>query len=179
VVLIENGEILSNIPMRGNEMTISFYGSREKPYGCFSNFSPHGFEIDGVWWPTSEHYFQAQKFAGTPFADQIRQTPTPNQAARMGRRRSLPLRPDWEEIKKQVMLQGVLRKFETHADIHSVLLATGKELLVENALKDYYWECGADGSGQNKLGQVLMMVRALLHSREAQQPELFSSDNRT
>ena len=160
-------------------MTISFYGSREKPYGCFSNCSPHGFELDGVWWPTSEHYFQAQKFAGTPFADQIRHMATPNQAAKMGRRRSLPLRPEWEEIKDQVMFQGVLRKFQIHADIRSVLLATGEELLVENAPKDYYWGCGADGSGQNKLGQVLMMVRALLHSRETQQPELFSSDNRT
>src|SRR6266566_10027691 len=42
-------------------MTIYFYGSKGQPYGCFSNFSPHGFELDGTWWPTSEHYFQAQK----------------------------------------------------------------------------------------------------------------------
>ena len=95
----------------------------------------------------------------------------------MGRRRSLPLRPDWEAIKDQVMLAGVLRKFETHADIRAVLLATEEELLVENAPRDYYWGCGADGSGQNKLGQVLMTVRAILRSREVQQPELFS-DNR-
>jgi ribA/ribD-fused uncharacterized protein len=53
-------------------MTIYFYGTRDR-YGCFSNFSPHGFELDGVYWPTSEHYFQAQKFAGTPHVDQIRQ----------------------------------------------------------------------------------------------------------
>ena len=46
-------------------MTIYFYGADEVPYGCFSNFSDHGFDLDGVWWPTSEHYFQAQKFAGT------------------------------------------------------------------------------------------------------------------
>ncbi len=159
-------------------MTIYFYRARHKPYGCFSNFSPHGFELDGVWWPTSEHYFQAQKFARTPFADQIRQAPTPREAAKLGRRRSLPLRPDWEAIKDQVMLAGVLRKFETHADIHAVLLATGEELLVENAPRDYYWGCGADGSGQNKLGQVLMNVRAVLRSREVQQPQLFSSDQR-
>lgn len=43
-------------------MTIYFYSAREKPYGCFSNFSRHGFELDGQWWITSEHYFQAQKF---------------------------------------------------------------------------------------------------------------------
>ena len=44
-------------------MAIEFYSTRG-PYGAFSNFSPHGFELDGHWWPTSEHYFQAQKFAG-------------------------------------------------------------------------------------------------------------------
>lgn len=160
-------------------MTIYFYGARHKPYGCFSNFSPHGFERDGVWWPTSEHYFQAQKFAGTSFADLIRQAPTPREAAKLGRRRSLPLRHDWEVIKDQVMLAGILCKFETHADIRAVLLATGEELLAENAPRDYYWGCGADGSGQNKLGQVLMTVRTLLRRREVQQPELFSSENRT
>ncbi len=39
-------------------MPIYFYRVREKPYGCFSNFSPHSFELDGNWWPTSEHYFK-------------------------------------------------------------------------------------------------------------------------
>lgn len=142
--------------------------------GGFSNFSPHGFELDGTWWPTSEHYFQAQKFAGTPFVEQIRQAPTPREAAKLGRRRSLPLRSDWEQIKDEVMLAGVLRKFETHVDIRVVLLATGEELLVENAPRDYYWGCGADGSGQNKLGQVLMAVRAWLRQREVQHSELSS-----
>jgi ribA/ribD-fused uncharacterized protein len=160
-------------------MMIYFYGARQKPYGCFSNFSPHGFELDGLWWPTSEHYFQAQKFAGTPFADQIRQALTPHEAAKLGRRRSLPLRLDWEAIKDQVMLAGVLRKFETYADIRAVLLATGEELLVENAPRDYYWGCGADGSGQNKLGQVLMTVRAILRSQEVQPLQLFSSEKLT
>src|SRR6266699_3144209 len=80
-------------------MTIYFYGSKEKPYGCFSNFSSHGFEFQGVWWHTSEHFFQAQKFAGTPYAEQIRQAPTASLAAKMGRRRSHPLRSDWEQVK--------------------------------------------------------------------------------
>ena len=152
-------------------MAIYFYESREKPYGCFSNFSPHGFELDGVWWPTSEHYFQARKFAGTPYANKIRQAPTPSEAAKLGRLRSFPLRPDWQNVKDQVMLQGVLRKFETHADIRAVLLSTGEEVLVENAPTDYYWGCGADGSGQNKLGQVLMTVRTTLRSHVVQEQE--------
>jgi len=43
---------------------ILFYAT-DKPYGEFSNFSRHPIDVDGVVWPTSEHYFQAQKFAGT------------------------------------------------------------------------------------------------------------------
>ena len=101
--------------------------------------------------PTSEHYFQAQKFAGTPYAEQIRQASTASMAAKMGRRRSYPFRSDWEQVKDLVMFQGVLRKFETHEDFRPILLGTGEEILIENAPKDYYWGCGADGSGQKKL----------------------------
>ena len=143
-------------------MTIYFYSGREKPYGCFSNFSPHGFVLDGVYWPTSEHYFQAQKFAGTPHADQIRQVKTPKDAAKMGRDRKRPLRPDWEQVKDDIMGKAVLCKFETHADIRDILLSTGNELIVENSPIDYYWGCGADGSGKNRLGQILMEVREIL-----------------
>ena len=40
-------------------MAIYFYKINDE-YGCFSNFSRHGFEIGGKYWKTSEHYFQAQ-----------------------------------------------------------------------------------------------------------------------
>ena len=156
-------------------MTIYFYSSREKPYGCFSNFSPHGFELEGAWWPTSEHYFQAHKFARTPYADQVRQARTASEAAKLGRQRSHPFRPDWEQVKDQVMLQALLCKFQTHADIRVTLLATGDEELVENAPKDYYWGCGADGSGQNMLGKLLMNVRTILRNQEAQERDFPSS----
>ena len=150
-------------------MPIYFYVARETPYGCFSNFSAHGFQLDGLWWPTSEHYFQAQKFAGTPRADQIRQARSPKIAASMGRSRQHPLRPDWEQVKDSLMLQGVLKKFETHADIRAILLGTGDQDIIENAPNDYYWGCGADGTGKNKLGQTLMHVRAILRQRQANQ----------
>ena len=55
--------------------------AREK-YGCFSNFSAHGFELDGLYWSTSEHYFQAQKFPGTPDAEQIRKRENTNHKQR-------------------------------------------------------------------------------------------------
>jgi ribA/ribD-fused uncharacterized protein len=146
---------------------IYFYGSKEQPYGCFSNFSAHGFELEGLWWPTSEHYFQAQKFAGSPHVEEVRRAQSPKQAAMRGRSRARPLRADWEQVKDDVMRRAVLRKFETHADLRATLLGTGDEEIVENAPGDYYWGCGSDGSGKNMLGQILMEVRAILREREA------------
>ena len=83
----------------------------------------------------------------------------------MGRDRRYPLRSDWEQVKDDIMHQGVLRKFEIHADIRNLLLGTGDELIVENSPIDYYWGCGADGSGKNKLGQILMAVREILREK--------------
>ncbi|MBH8605650.1 MULTISPECIES: NADAR domain-containing protein [unclassified Thermoactinomyces] len=139
-------------------MTIYFYRVNE-PYGCFSNFSAHGFMLDGKWWPTSEHYFQAQKFAGTPYEEKIRLIKSPKDAVTMGRDRRLPLRQDWELVKDEVMRKAVLQKFKSHHDIRAILLSTGNREIVENSPVDYYWGCGADGSGKNMLGQILMEVR--------------------
>ena len=72
-------------------MPIYFYAALDD-YACFSNFSPHGIALDGVYWPTVEHYFQAQKFAGAAHADAIRRAATPKQAKTLGRRRDWPLR---------------------------------------------------------------------------------------
>lgn len=162
--------------MRTTATAIRFYDARERPYGCFSNFSRHGFELDGWWWPTSEHYFQAQKFAGTPHADEVRCAPTPKRAADMGRERWRPLRPDWDEAKVEVMRRAVRAKFATHAELRAVLLATGDEDLVEDAPADYFWGCGADGSGRNQLGRILAEVRAALRSGGASSTGTGGSD---
>jgi N-glycosidase YbiA len=142
-------------------MPIYFYSTREE-YGCFSNFSSHGFELDGLYWYTSEHYFQAQKFIGTPHVEQIRLVKAPKDAARMGRERTRPLRTDWEKVKDDIMRKTVLCKFTTHADIRKVLLSTGDEEIVENSPIDWYWGCGKDGTGKNILGIILMEIREIL-----------------
>lgn len=147
-------------------MAIHFYSNLEEPYGCFSNFSPHGVNLDGLYWPTTEHYFQAQKFVGTPDAEEIRCAKSPKDAADKGRERKRPLRPDWEQVKEDTMRQAVLAKFRTHAKLREILLSTGDDEIVENAPGDYYWGCGADGTGKNRLGAILMEVRAVLRREE-------------
>ncbi|MFD0270442.1 NADAR family protein [Streptomyces sp. NPDC127106] len=145
-------------------MTIYFYGADEVPYGCFSNFSAHGVDLDGHWWPTVEHYFQAQKFLGTRHAHVIRQAPTPLRAAELGRDRSKPLRRDWERVKDDVMRRAVDAKFRTHADIHEILLSTGDEEIVEDTTSDHYWGRGRTGTGKNMLGRILMRTRTRLRA---------------
>ena len=136
---------------------IPFY-STSGEYGCFSNFSRHAVFLKGKHWPTTEHYFQAQKFAGTPDEEEVRAAKTPKIAANEGRSRKRPLRRDWERVKDQIMVEAVLAKFTQHADLTAILLGTGDAKLVEHTVNDSYWGNGGDGSGKNMLGQILMWV---------------------
>jgi ribA/ribD-fused uncharacterized protein len=146
---------------------VYFYVASDVPYGVLSNFSPHGFELDGLYWPTVEHYFQAQKFSGTDYMEKIRTARGPKAAGELGQTRKLKLREDWEDVKESVMLKALRRKFETHADLRDLLLSTGDAPIIENAPSDYYWGCGKDGSGKNRLGVLLMQVRQELAEASA------------
>ncbi len=145
-------------------------------------------------WPSVEHYYQAQKFAGSadPEAAELVQSiaaaASPEEAARLGRRaqrhRAGLLRPDWEDAKVSVMLAALRAKCATHTGPRSMLLATSGSTsssgrggdaspsgleLVESSPHDFFWGRGYDGSGANMLGKLLMQVRAELLQ---QQPPL-------
>ena len=134
------------------------------PYGQFSNFAPFPIRLKKKTWPTSEHYFQAQKFAGTPSEEEIRRAKSPMVAARMGRSRQRPLRKDWEGVKDGIMLDALRAKFDQYEDLKALLLGTGDARIVEHTTNDSYWGDGGDGSGLNKLGQLLMRLRSELQS---------------
>ncbi|MCC7171247.1 MAG: NADAR family protein [Planctomycetes bacterium] len=142
---------------------IRFYGTRGER-GCFSNFARYPIKLKGKTWPTSEHYFQAQKFAGTEHEGEVRAAKSPTIAARLGRDRKRPLRRDWESVKDSVMYDAVLAKFTQHADLRQILLDTGDAPLVEHTERDAYWGDGGDGSGKNTLGRILVRVRAELRA---------------
>ena len=146
-------------------MTIYFYTKNDQ-FGDFSNFSPHGIEVNELWWQTVEHYFQAQKFTDANYVELIRQAPTAKKAAELGRSRKLPIKQNWEEIKDTIMFEAVLKKFQTHKKLAQMLIETGSQDIVENAPGDYYWGCGADGSGLNKLGQILVKVREIIQHKK-------------
>ena len=82
-----------------------------------------------------------------------------NEAEHAGR--ETDLRPDWEQVKFEVMLHALRGKFtlEPH---RSALLLTQPRPLAEDSPSDFVWGArGSDGGygGQNLLGLALMRVR--------------------
>lgn len=140
---------------------IRFY-QVNKPYGFFSNFSAHPIHVRGKIWPTSEHYFQAMKFEGTPHEEEVRVAATPAEAARIGRDRALPLRNDWESVKDDVMRVALEAKFTQHEELRAHLLNTGSAEIVEHTENDAYWADSGNGTGKNMLGVLLMELRKKL-----------------
>jgi N-glycosidase YbiA len=146
---------------------INFYSTTGE-HGCFSNFFRSRIFLDGKHWRTTEHYFQAMKYKGTPREEEVRNAKTPAEAANLGRSRKYPLRKDWESVKESVMREALVAKFTQHAELRAILLGTGDALLVEHTVNDSYWGDGGDGSGKNRLGHLLMSVRDELR-RQAEQ----------
>ena len=131
-------------------------------YGYLATYSNYGFFKDGVFWKTSEHYYQAQKFMDSDTKIRIQNAETPKIASTIGRDRKLNLRSDWEEVKQDVMFDAVYYKFKQNKDILQKLLDTGNATIVEATVKENYWGCGPNNDGQNNYGKILVKVREKL-----------------
>ena len=144
----------------GKKDEIKFY-NRDEPYYEFTNFYYAPIEIDGKRWPTTEHYFQAQKFVGTPYVEKIRLLPSAREAFQISRNPTVSYwrRTDWDAAKDDVMYRALCCKFLQHDTLRKSLLGTGRKTLIEHTSNDSYWGDGGDGRGQNKLGRLLMRVR--------------------
>jgi ribA/ribD-fused uncharacterized protein len=144
-------------------MTICFF-SQSETHREFSNFAPFAIDLDDVRWPTVEHYYQAQKFTDQELRQKIRKAEKPVIAKNLADKYKVAIRPDWGTVKDEVMYRAVRRKFELHAELRELLLATGEEDIAESAPNDYYWGVGREGTGQNRLGKIIERIRAELRS---------------
>lgn len=144
--------------------TLNFY-EPEDPHGYLSNFAPYPVDIDGRHWPTTEHFYQAQKFIHTDVFEQIAHVGAPAEVFALSRRYSSEVRADWDKVKDDVMVRAIHAKFTQHPRLGFWLVATGDSEIEEHSHKDDYWGDGGDGSGQNKLGKILMAERELLCSQ--------------
>lgn len=113
--------------------------------------------IDGLQYPSVEHAFQAAKCLDAEKRKGFRVVRSCAEAKKLGR--SIKLRPDWEDIKYDVMETLVRNKFKGNKYLADKLVATGDEELVEgNNHKDTIWGVYR-GSGENRLGKILMKIR--------------------
>jgi len=156
---LDHGFVLDGASERDGD--VLFYHS-DQPHGELSNFSAHAVFLDGRIWPTTEHYYQAQKFAGTAREEEVRCAPTPTLAKRLAVEWREIRRADWSAVKEGFMLTALRAKFSQHPDLGERLIATGERTLVERSELDAYWGDAGDGTGKNRLGVLLMQVRGEL-----------------
>jgi ribA/ribD-fused uncharacterized protein len=167
----------------------------EGKHRFLSNFGDGGAEMYGIFFPTVEHAFAAAKLDpnGGVFTraevlaemKRIAALPSPGEAKRAGRRRNWDgtqpdeerkgvlrpfLRPDWEEVKLDLITELVRRKFADPV-LASALLATGDVPLWEgNTWGDRIWgvvEKDGAFAGKNLLGQILMLIRSELRAAKS------------
>lgn len=124
-------------------------------YRWLSNFWQCKITYEGLTYSSVENAYQAAKTV-----IQEERLPFLNvhavRAKRLGKK--LTLRPDWENVKLDVMLDLLRLKF-AHEELKKKLLDTGEEYLEEtNNWYDFYWGV-CNGNGENHLGRLLMQVR--------------------
>lgn len=143
---------------------------------CLSQWWPADFTVDGIDYPTAEHYMMAEKarlFGDQEILERILAAPEPSQAKALGRKVSGFASGVWEERRLEIVVRGNLAKFGQNADLQAYLLGTAPRRLVEASPVDRIWGIGlaaddpraldpAQWQGLNLLGEALMRVRAQL-----------------
>ncbi len=139
------------------EAMILFYDYKTELYKEFSNFYPSEIKVDGKTYPTVEHYFQACKATTEEKHEEVRRAENPDEAKKLGKSIK-QIRPDWEDIKSDVMRKGVYAKFTQNEDLKELLVCTGDKIIHEHTKNDKVWGW-FKGEGEDRLGLILMEVR--------------------
>lgn len=123
-------------------------------YWFLSNFYPISIEFEGDVYPTVENAFQAAKTLNKSERT-IFKTCSPNLAKKIGRQ--VTLRPDWEQVKVNIMKELLRIKFANPL-LKSKLLELNGPIVEENFWGDTFWGM-CNGTGQNVLGQLLTNLK--------------------
>jgi ribA/ribD-fused uncharacterized protein len=143
---------------------------------CLSQWWPAEFTVDGLVFPTAEHFMMHRKallFGDGETAARILRARHPNEAKTLGREVRGYDDEVWAANRFDVVVAGNLAKFGQHALLGRYLLGTSDRVLVEASPLDRIWGIGlsadderaaSPGSwlGANLLGFVLMAVRERL-----------------
>lgn len=139
-------------------MTIEFYKEFGE-LGYLANYSNHGFVKNGIYYKTVEHYYQSEKFDNLEIKKKIIDASSPKEASNIGRDRNNIRIHNFKKIKNQVMYEGILEKFRQNREIAYKLIETKDATIAEATVDEYYWGIGADKTGKNNIGKILVKVR--------------------
>lgn len=144
--------------------------------GCLSQWWPAAFTVDGLQYPTAEHFMMAAKarlFGDAAIAERVRAAPHPGAAKALGRQVRDFDEERWGRERFGLVVTGNLAKFGQHPDLGEFLIGTGDRVLVEASPVDSVWGIGLSADddratspdrwpGLNLLGFALMEVRTRL-----------------
>jgi ribA/ribD-fused uncharacterized protein len=145
-------------------------------YKEFSNMHEAPMQIEGITFPTVEHYFQwskARQFGDAAIQAKILATPSPKTVKALGRKVTGYTEEAWAESKDRVMAIALKAKFMQHPSLLAKLRGTGTRRLAEADPRGKYWGIGtsADTSkatspdrwpGKNRMGSLLEALRTEL-----------------
>lgn len=78
------------------------------------------------------------------------------------------IRPEWNNIRNNIMYDGLYAKFTQHKDLKDLLLSTGEFKLIESSPYESYWGVagvGYETENNNWLGKLLMVLREELKNK--------------
>lgn len=145
---------------------------------CLSQWYPAAFTVNGVEYPTAEHWMMAAKarlFGDEATLAEILAAPTPAAAKKLGRKVAGFNSELWTAKNFEIVTNGNVHKFDQNPGLKEFLLGTGDRVLVEASPVDPIWGIGlaadhADAPdpekwrGRNLLGFALMVVRERLRA---------------
>ncbi|GAA4622086.1 NADAR family protein [Cellulomonas oligotrophica] len=165
---------------------VHFWGHRPRPdgalgRGCFSQWWPSPFQVDGRTFASAEHWMMWRKavlFDDTERAEQVLTARSPAHAKALGREVRGFDEDVWAAHRWHVVVEGSVAKFDADDALRAYLLGTGSRVLVEASPVDRVWGAGltadhpdadvpARWRGLNLLGFALMEARAVLAARAA------------
>jgi N-glycosidase YbiA len=119
----------------------------------------------GLRFDTSEAVYHWEKFPDYPnIQNEIRTSISAHEAYKIASRFISLRRPDWDEVKVDIMRSILKSKVLQHEYVRRKLLDTGNRKLVENSWRDDFWGWGPNKDGQNHLGKLWMEIRDELNN---------------
>ena len=160
---------------------VFFWGHRPRRRGvvdgaCFSQWFAAPFEVEGLRYPTAEHFMMAEKarlFGDVEALSGALQAKNPGAAKAWGRKVRGFDEARWREHRFDIVVRGSVAKFGAHPELRAYLLQTKERVLVEASPRDRIWGIGlaADDprardprrwKGENLLGFALVEARRRL-----------------